>query len=432
MKSKNRMLAMILSVLLMLSGIAFAEGDQTADASASDVPVDLLAVVNGVEVPIDEAYAGFEYYAMVYYYYGYSAEEIAELKQDIANYYVELELIRQQFDALNLIETLDMDQIKAEAAEEYAAAADSYLTYVDDDELTEEQALEAAEAMLAEDGYDPEYFEQYYFDQARVRAVMEHYQADVEVTEEDIRAYYDELVAQDKQLVDEDPGYYEVMTGYGERVMYIPEGLRAVKHILVLLSEENESRAAALESELEQIAISLEGENADTKTLNARKAEIEQEMDEIYASIEPTVEEIMDKLANGEDFIELMQQYGEDPGMTYDPYMTDGYFVHADSAQWVIPFRDAAMALEKPGDISQPVRTSYGLHLIRYEYDVPAGPVEYESVRDDLMAEVSGDAFDEYFNAMLQQWISEAEIELYLENLDAAYEAIMGELSSAE
>ncbi len=430
MKSKSRMLAMILSVLLMLSCIALAEGDQTADVSASDAPADLLAVVNGVEVPIDDAYAEFEYYAMVYYYYGYGLEEIDQLKHDIADYYVELELIRQQFDALNLIETLDMDWIKAEAAAKYEESVIGYEVYVDGEDMTEEEVHEAARALLHEDGYELEYFEQYYYDQARVRAVMEHYQSEVEVTEEDIRAYYDELVAQDKQLVEADTGYYEVMTGYGERVMYIPEGLRAVKHILVLLSEEDEGRAAELESELEEIAISLEGENADKETLNARKAEIEQEMDEIYASIEPTVEEIMNKLANGEDFIGLMQQYGEDPGMTYEPYMTDGYFVHADSAQWVIAFRDAAMALEKPGDISQPVRTSYGLHLIRYEYDVPAGPVEYESVRDDLTTEVFETTFDEYFASLIEQWVSEAEIELYVENLDAAYEAVVGEFSS--
>ncbi len=469
MNAKHRTLAILLVVLLAAVGIVLAvtlsasdnqslqtDGptaeptaeaavDPTAEAAAnptaeptdetvsgeSNQDLSLLAVVNGVEVPADDAYADFEYYAMIYFYYGYSAEDINELKYDIANYYVELELIRQQFDALGLAETLDMDQIKEEAAATYEEAAIGYKVYVDDDDMTEEEVLEAARAMLHEDGYDLEYFEQYYYDQARILAVMEYYQDEVEVSDDDIRAYYDELVAQDKQLVEEDPGYYEIMTGYGERVMYVPEGLRAVKHILVLLSEEDENRMYELESELEEITISLEGEDADTEALNARKAEIEQEMDEIYATIEPTIEEIMDKLEAGEDFIDLMEQYGEDPGMTYEPYKTDGYYVYADSAQWVISFRDAAMALEKPGDISQPVRSSYGLHIIRYENDVPSGPVAYESVCDDLKEEVSETAFDEYFAALLGEWISEAEIELYMDCLNAAYESVVAQISAA-
>ena len=79
-------------------------------------------------------------------------------------------------------------------------------------------------------------------------------------------------------------------------------------------------------------------------------------------------------------------------------------------------FRDAAVALEKIGDITQPVRTSYGLHIIRYEGDVASGAVEYESVRYTLLSEVQDALMNNYYNDLVDQWRSEAEITLYTEN----------------
>jgi parvulin-like peptidyl-prolyl isomerase len=378
----------------------------------------LLAVVNGVKVPIGPAYDEYQYYAMMYAYYGYGEADIAELRQQVADYYIDLELIRQQYEKLGLDKDLDREALRAEAEAEYEIAAHGYLTYVDDEGMTEEQALNAARAMLNEDGYTVEYFEQMMYDEICLNAVLEYYVSDVEVTEEDVRAYYDELVAQDKQLVEEDPGYYDVMTGYGERVMYVPEGLRAVKHILIMLTEEQQMRVRELQTELEQVeaGLSADPENAE---LLSRRTQINQELDQIYATIEPTVNEVMQKLNNGEDFIALMEQYGEDPGMKNEPYKTQGYFVQAESVQWIIPFRDAAMALEKPGDISAPVRAEYGIHIIRYEYDVPAGGVDYDALHDELYEEVFNEKFNAYITELLEQWRSESEIEVYLENLDA-------------
>ena len=103
--------------------------------------------------------------------------------------------------------------------------------------------------------------------------------------------------------------------------------------------------------------------------------------------------------------------------MQSEPYKTEGYMVAAESETWVTSFRDGAMALEKPGDVSQPVRSSYGLHIIRYENDVAGGPVAYESVHDSLSEQLTEEALDIYFNALLEQWQSEAVIESYPDNL---------------
>lgn len=409
---KTRIAALLLAAMMLLCGTAFAQESQPALDNTG-----LLARVNGVEVPLGDAYAEYQYYAMVYAYQGFTDDEIQVLKQEVADYYVDLELIRQRYKILGLDAELDMDSLKEAAAAEYEQAMEDYLVYINDDGMTEEEALAASKAMLDEDGYDISYFEKMFYDQECLRAVTLYYMNQLEVTEEDVRAYYDDLVAQDKQLVEEDPLYYDVMTAYGERVMYVPEGLRAVKHILVMLSDEDQDALSALEAQLEQVTADLAAAPGDAALLT-RKGEIEKAIDDVYATIEPSVDQIMNRLANGEDFIALIEECGEDPGMTYEPYKTEGYLIQADSEQWVIAFRDAAMALEKPGDISSPVRVSYGIHIIRYEYDVPAGGVDYDEIHDELLEEVSNAAFDEYFTGLLEQWRAESEVEIYLENLE--------------
>jgi len=387
----------------------------------------VIATVNGVNVPIDEAYEEYAYYAMIYEMYGFSEEDIAQLRSDVAESYAQLEVIYQKFDELGL--TVDMEQIEADAAAEFEVAIESYLTYVDSG--TDEEMRASAIALLAEDGYDEEYFVDYMYSNARVQAVIDHQTADIAVTEDSLKAYYDERVAADQQLYGSDPAAYDEAIGYGESVLYAPEGIRAVKHILVLLDEESESLMYDLEADLEGIETALAAEGADVEALNQQKAEVNQQIDEVYATIEPRAQEIMDKLAAGEDFIALMEEYGEDPGMTYEPYMTDGYLVWADCESWVLSFRDGAMALEKAGDISQPVRTSYGLHIIRYERDIQAGAVPFEEVREELAAELLTELQNERVSALLAEWYEAAEITLYPENLlamdEAAAEAVTEE-----
>ena len=391
--------------------------DETA-AVVSEKP-GMLATINGVDIPIDEALDEYSYYEMIYTMYGFT-DELDQLKQDIADYYVSLELIYLQFAELGM--EADMDAVQATAQENYQAAVEDYTTYVTDDTLTDEEALKAAEAMLIEDGYDLAYFEKVAYNEARLVAVLEHYTKDITATEEDVKAYYDDLVASDKELYEGNIAYYEQATYYGERIMYIPEGFRRVKHILVMLSDEDQTTLSDLEYQMESVEAELAAENADTETLNKKKAEIQAEIDAVFATIEPKAQEILDKLAAGEDFIALMEEYGEDPGMQSEPYATEGYQVHADSSQWVTEFRDGAMALEKIGDVSQPIRTSYGLHIIRYEGDVESGAVDYESVKEELLSEVQDTLMNNYYNDLVDSWRAEAEITMYLENFDTSAE----------
>jgi len=50
----------------------------------------------------------------------------------------------------------------------------------------------------------------------------------------------------------------------------------------------------------------------------------------------------------------------------------------------VKPFEEALKAM-KPGDISQPVKTSYGMHLIWLQDKVPASIRPFEEVKAELI-----------------------------------------------
>ena len=71
---------------------------------------------------------------------------------------------------------------------------------------------------------------------------------------------------------------------------------------------------------------------------------------------------IQERIANGEDFNQLAKEYSEDPSAVSNSGDL-GYF---ERGAMVTPFSDAAFAA-KPGEIVGPVKTSFGMHLIKVE-----------------------------------------------------------------
>ena len=54
----------------------------------------------------------------------------------------------------------------------------------------------------------------------------------------------------------------------------------------------------------------------------------------------------------------------------------------------VKPFENAAFALEKPGQLSEPVKTRYGYHIIRLNEYRPVRPLSYEEAQPMVMRDV--------------------------------------------
>jgi parvulin-like peptidyl-prolyl isomerase len=90
------------------------------------------------------------------------------------------------------------------------------------------------------------------------------------------------------------------------------------------------------------------------------------------------------RILAGEDFNDVAKKVSEDPSAATNAGRL-GFFTRKvmDPA-----FAEAAFALAKDGDISQPVLSRFGWHLIRRDGYKPAKPRSYEEVHDKILDEI--------------------------------------------
>jgi peptidyl-prolyl cis-trans isomerase D len=92
------------------------------------------------------------------------------------------------------------------------------------------------------------------------------------------------------------------------------------------------------------------------------------------------VEEIRKEIVEGgKDFAEMAKQYSEDPGSKDNGGDLGFNPAHA----WVKPFSDSAFSL-KAGEISGPVETDFGIHLIKVEEKRPPQNKELKDVQTEI------------------------------------------------
>ncbi|QIG47136.1 peptidylprolyl isomerase [Nordella sp. HKS 07] len=95
----------------------------------------------------------------------------------------------------------------------------------------------------------------------------------------------------------------------------------------------------------------------------------------ILVASEQEAKQIRARLAKGEKFEDLAKQYSLDGSKEYGGDL--GYFT---APEMVAEFSKAAFAL-KPGEISQPVKTDFGWHIIKLEDRKMGGAQPYDQVK---------------------------------------------------
>ena len=107
-------------------------------------------------------------------------------------------------------------------------------------------------------------------------------------------------------------------------------------------------------------------------------------------------EEVRKMATDGAEFTKLMKQFSDAPGA--DKGGDLGTFARG---QMDHALEEAAFGLKK-GEISEPVRTSTGFHLLRVEERISSGHKPLDDVKDDIREHLYNDALEERF----QNWIS--------------------------
>ena len=105
--------------------------------------------------------------------------------------------------------------------------------------------------------------------------------------------------------------------------------------------------------------------------------------EEAVAAAEAEAAELAGRLQAGEDFAELAAEHSDDPGSK----AAGGDLGFFRRGQMVGPFEEAAFALE-PGTLSEPVRTDFGIHLIRVEERREPELRTFDDVKGELAREL--------------------------------------------
>lgn len=345
------------------------------------------------------------------------------------------------------------DEEKAEVEESvdstYTLYSDSVKSaYFADTELEGEELDAAVEAKMAELAYPTrEELVESETNAKVLEKVRDEAVKDVTVSEEELQEAYNTHVESAMTTYGNSPSSYGTDVQNGSTIYYVPAGYRYVKHILIEFTDEDSETISDLESQISEKQTELttaqnsltdlgEDASADDEATAQNRATLTETVDtcttEIadlesqladakeaaYAAIQPTVDEVLEKIEAGEDFDALIEQYGQDPGMETSPAKENGYPVSADSTNWVTEFRDAAMALANVGDVSEPVRSDYGIHIIKYVSDAVEGEVGLDAVRDALETEVLTQKQEEAYNAAVEAWVEEADAKIYKDRLN--------------
>ncbi|MEG2622423.1 MAG: peptidylprolyl isomerase [Clostridia bacterium] len=521
-KKSVRILAMILVVMLLATGCSLI-----VQKTTEDKPVDgstVVAEFTGGKIlasqVMDEYQSVEDYYAS----YDYPLDDpatIKSIKSDIIDNLSADAIVRAKAEQLGYTTVTDADRAAFEekAKAEYEDIISYYSTYFEGN--TDEEVRAQVEEFLKEQGYSIEEATQYMIDQSWQGKLYDEATKGAAVSDADIQAAYDERVAADKETYESDRYGFEYATMSGETMTWVPEGYRAVKHILLPFTEEQVAAltdlsvaAEDLQYQIDEIDYAAENPDEDVDTsmtiepetdaatapeadaasadatvapeadaaasadvtaapdaalvesdgevkqaaeptavpdaqaepaqdepaqdaqaepapeeapaksreelvaeLSAKKAELKKLEDEYALTLSAKVAEVQGKIAAGEDFVQLIEQYGDDPGMTEEPGLTKGYYVCATTELYEKAFTDAAMALQKVGDVSEPVVGTNGIHIIRYMNDVTPGAVPLEQIRTSVEASALEKIKTDLYEGAKAQWITEAKLVTYPERL---------------
>lgn len=467
--------ALMLSAAALAEETALPEAEATPEVTATPIPDTLLVTVNGVEIrendedlqyfyendlqtvtnPEDEVnqhYArmmAMESALQTKVIYSkrdsrFTEEEIASLKEQAKTEWDETvnELMKSQMG----ITDASTEEDKTAARADVLSKLESYYGY------TEETYIDGAVSRAFSE---------------RVIEELKEGDPSLSATEEDVAQAIADTIAQEKEevaayayyqkLAEEDPekaasksyedlyqelsemapemmeqyandlATYEMISSYysmsGTPFHYIPEGYRGITHILLsveqeLLDKYNDLKARLEESrngETEPAAEETEGAEA-TEAPAETEEPVTEEMVEaarqaILDSRKDTIDEIMKKLADGANFEDLIAEYGTDPGMQDETNLKNGYSVCKESTTLTPEFVDAAAALEKIGDVSAPVVSNFGIHILHYLRDVPAGQIEMtEEELAELKEQIESERINLAIGELVDGWVAEADI----------------------
>ena len=458
----RKILCLVLALAMALGCTALAEEDLQAQLDAANEQIAQLQALVDAYYPyyfaqvvatygedgviwLEDVQAEYDLQASQYASYGMDLESLglADMaKMSIVEAAVENAVIIAKANELGLV-NLDeeaMAQLESDAQETLDYYVDYYLNYfyADAEEITDDMKAEAL-AYWESAGTNYDAILDSYIESEVYAAVEDYILKDVAITEEDVQAAYQDMIDDNKSAYTDDATYNADRTN-GEAIAWNPEGYRAVKHVLIQFDDDQAALYSELQSQLDSLNAEKEAienpaeeteeateeaaeETAEPRTIEEINADIAAcavEVEALYSQLLPTAEEVIAKFNEGAAFEDLIAEYNADPGMNSEPTATQGYAVKEGSTYWDPAFTEGAMSIAEIGGISAPVYGSYGIHIIYYMGDVPAGEVDLEEIRTAVEESALYAKENDTYAAQIDAWVEEMNVEYHYENFGIA------------
>ncbi len=290
-----------------------------------------------------------------FYEYGLSLTEEDEAQID-ADTQANIQYMKEIYQSMALLsdDSLSEDEVVAYGEQQYAAML-QYCGMTEDD-IRNWQRSSVIQTKLVE-----------YVKEQNPYDYSES-EAQVQILEDSAKAAY----AEDPSTLNPD----------GMKNLWLPEGTRAVQHILIGFDEVTQSEISTLRSE---------GSDADADAL------IEEKLTELSEELA----EIQDKLAAGEEMEALIAEYSDDANGAQLYYAAPG-----STSTYGTEFANAAMDIAAIGETAV-CSTDYGYHIISYVSEATVSADVRKGYVDAVHVYLESAYHAQIFDELLTEWRNE-------------------------
>ena len=408
-------------------------GETEAVGEADTDPVLASAYEGEIAVRLSDVQADFDTnlqsYIQYYAQYGYTMDEYdADLQASVAQETVQMALSerivsRYAAEQGYVLTEEDDEALRAQAEATVDNVREYYETYLAYYGYEGEELAQTVEDELAASGYTVEAI----YENLRLQSVIDFLYdlstTDVTITEEEVRAAFDAKVAEQKETyADVDTFINDTLNGAD--ILSTPEGVRIVQCIFIAKEDEaTPDEATADEATADEVtadeAPADEATPGEAVLSPAEIAELSgrEKAQAVSAAIE----------SGAMSFAEAMAAFNEDSST--QEQMDAGYPVAEGSALYGDEFKNGAMSLKQPGDVTGVVETDYGFFILSYVRDLQSGEADFEARKETETTEALESAKDAVFSDYINAMIDEANVQI----LDASplYHVYVGETIEA-
>ncbi|BDV41095.1 chaperone SurA [Geotalea uraniireducens] len=221
---------------------------------------------------------------------------------------------------------------------------------------------------------------------------------DIRVSEEEIRQAIEDVKRQNKLSQE---ALVAALTNQGLTFDQYKTQIREQLERLRLISQEVRSKIVVSEREMHEFYQANPQKFGGEDQLKARNIffRLDKEMPaEQVKKIMTTAMTVLYEAQSGKDFADLARKYSDDPAAKKNGGDL-GTFRKGD----VLPEFEESLAKMKPGDVSDLIYTSTGLHIIKLEARTPGAPRPFDEVKGEVEDLLYRKKSEERFN----QWVAD-------------------------